>query len=253
MCRACPEDDGIAETNVTRLGFAGLAAYAVLGIALPAAASQTVLFRDDFDDEAPRLGETVSLKNWTVIGEIDVVDEVNPYGIVCSGRCIDLNGSAPGFVNMAPIAIAAGRRVTVSFDLSGNQRTGDTDVFVLNAGELGTQGVWDDFIWHLDPSVTANNLNIILDGVGGTPGAFMQLQIAGADPFRRYGFSFVSRFNVVMQLNMGSMGGTTTGPVLDNFLVTQAGVPEAASWAMLIAGLSLVGAAMRRRDIVVSA
>jgi hypothetical protein len=36
-------------------------------------------------------------------------------------------------------------------------------------------------------------------------------------------------------------------------MVTTAGIPEPASWAMLIAGFGLVGAASRRRNMTVAA
>lgn len=228
----------------------GIAAVAALGFAFPAAASQIILLSDNFDSEAARLGERVSLQNWGVTGEIDVVDEVNPFGIVCSGRCIDLNGSAGiGSINVTPVPIAAGRRVTVTFQLTGNQRNNDINEFILNAGELGTQASWRDFTYIIDQELISNNLNTFRNNVGGTPSVYMNIFIPGSDRLRTYGFSFVPSESVVLQLNMASLSDTSTGPVLDNFLITQAAgaVPEPTSWAMLIAGFGLTGGFMRNR------
>lgn len=65
----------------------------------------------------------------------------------------------------------------------------------------------------------------------------------GGDYFTRIALSFVgSGKNVgveqVKAINIGGVGTITTVPA----------VPEPATWAMLIAGFGLVGAAMRRRD-----
>ena len=52
--------------------------------------------------------------------------------------------------------------------------------------------------------------------------------------------------------NNGDNGGGPTGAVIDAVTIN-AGVPEAATWAMLIAGFGLTGAAMRRRKAAIAA
>ena len=48
-----------------------------------------------------------------------------------------------------------------------------------------------------------------------------------------------------------TLSADNIGPVLDNVLVSQAGgVPEPATWALLIAGFGMVGATMRRRRAI---
>ena len=220
------------------------------------AAQTKILFSDDFDAETPRLGETSSLGKWGVIGEIDVIDGANNVvGVTCAGRCIDLSGtsgSAVGFVNATPFNMAGGRRVTVSFQISGNQRNADTVFFTMNAGQQNTNSDWQDFVWNLDFTQREGDGSVINTQFGS---AFLMLPVAGADPFRTFGFSFTPSVNSVMQFNIGNLEPGINGPLLDNVLITQAGgaVPEPTSWAMLITGFGLTGAAARRRRTTVSA
>ena len=59
------------------------------------------------------------------------------FGITCfggAGSCVDLDGStnASGTLNSVSFAFSAGQSVTLSWELSGNQRGGGPDEF--NAG-----------------------------------------------------------------------------------------------------------------------
>jgi hypothetical protein len=54
-----------------------------------------------------------------------------------------------------------------------------------------------------------------------------------------------------VKFNIGTNSADNVGPLLDNVKLTvDAGVPEPAAWAMMLAGFGLVGAAMRRREKV---
>lgn len=53
--------------------------------------------------------------------------------------------------------------------------------------------------------------------------------------------------------NVLDNGGGPTGAVIDAVTVTSGAVPEASTWAMLIAGFGLVGAAARRRRTAAAA
>jgi len=64
-------------------------------------------------------------------------------------------------------------------------------------------------------------------------------------------FNFGAGFSAINWVSItSSNGGSDLDFVLDN--ITGNAVPEPASWAMLIAGFGLTGAAMRRRRVVVA-
>ena len=77
---------------------------------------------------------------------------------------------------------------------------------------------------------------------------------AGFQPWRGERFSFVATeaSHVLTFFANGGPGGEPPFALLDNVSVTAA-VPEPASWAMLVAGFALVGAAARRRHLAVVA
>jgi len=215
-----------------------LAATAALAIAGTAQAGVVTLFSDNFDAEPAALTVT-SLANWTVTGNIDIVDQANPYGIgACLGRCADLDGTTgPGEILSKPIAFGAGKPVLVSFDVSGNQRGGPDDSFLF---ELTFS------------SVLNYNLNVITGFLSGSTGFYTSAgtgtyweTIASGRPYVTYTLGFIPTTAGSLQLRMGTTSNDNIGPILDNVLVTQ--VPEPATWAMLIAGFGLVGFAMRRR------
>ncbi len=101
-----------------------------------------------------------------------------------------------------------------------------------------------------------DGLTIQVDGYLGTSLVFSQLFAPSATAPTLYSFNGASIDRAVFS----SYGGTHHAGYpgggahfnLDN-LTLAAGVPEAASWAMMIAGFGLVGAAMRRRSAAVAA
>lgn len=212
---------------------------AVAALAVAGSANAAVLFSDDFDAQPTALAVT-SLSGWTVTGNVDVV-EGGTYSIGCSGKCIDLDGTpGPGAILSNQINFVAGRAVTVSFDVSGNQRNGSLDNFLAsviftpaNSGTAWLNSGPADF-------TEAAMLNML----GGT--TFVE-SISGDRSFITYSYSFIANASGAFQLGFGTLSADNIGPVLDNVLVTQAAVPEPATWAMLIVGFGLVGAASRRR------
>jgi hypothetical protein len=222
-------------------------AAAVLAVATASGANAAnVLFSQDFNSLPQALGLT-SVPGFTVTGTVDVVTSGN-FSINCvgnTGACLDIDGTpGPGSMTSVPIAFAAGQRVTVSFDLSGNQRGDADDIFLFNT-TFGAPTDLVNFQCVSTFSCPGGNLFGItnLGGYG-----------ESLTPFRAwqsYAFAFTPGQSGTLQLYFGSPSADNIGPVLDNVLVSQ--VPEPASWAMLIAGFGLVGAAARRRRTVVAA
>ena len=222
-------------------------AAAVLAVATASGANATtVLFSEDFNSLPQALG-TTSVPGFTVTGTVDVVTSGN-FSISCvgnTGACIDIDGT-PGPGNMAtlPIAFTAGRLVTISYDLSGNQRNSGSDDFVLT---LSTGAPTD----LLNITCISGFSCIPNDLFGFTSGAEGVI-VAGSTAWTTYSLSFLPVQSGTLVLGFSSSSADNVGPLLDNVLVSQA-VPEPASWAMLIAGFGLVGAAARRRRITVAA
>ena len=222
--------------------------YLVLigALALSTAANSAVIFSDNFDSEAaPGLNvlNYGGYANWTVTaGSVDLVAQVNPYGIAnCTGKCVDLAGTpGPGAITSKPIAFSAGNRVDVSFSLSGNQRTSATDSFTFSVAfapaNAGTASGTSGPAAFIAPGW--------IDALNGTP---YNEAIVGTTPFVTYSGWFIPVIAGTFQLTFAGGGGgnANIGPILDNVLVTQ--VPEPTTWAMLIAGFGLVGFAARRR------
>lgn len=223
-----------------------LAATVLAVVAMPASAA-TVLFSQNFDS-LPQGIPAASVPGFSVTGTVDVVTNGN-FGITCAGNigaCVDLAGSpGPGTMTTTPIAFLAGRRVDVRFDVGGNQRLlNGIDNFTLavgfspaNGGSAGgTSGT---------PAFVAGGWLNALNGV-----AYSE-QIVGSRGFLTYSGYFIANINGTFSLSFSGTGGDNVniGPLLDNVLVTQAAVPEPASWALLITGFGLVGAARRRQRL----
>ncbi len=219
-------------------------AAAMVAVAAPANAA-SVLFSQNFDS-LPVGVPAASVPGFTISGGVDVVQS-GTFSIDCvggSGKCLDLAGSpGPGAVTSNAINFLGGRRIDVSFAVSGNQRTGATDNFglLLTFGQP-TGGCCVD----VDSGPASFNFASWQSVLNQNPYAEA---IAGDRPFITYSGWFIADQSGTFTLTFSGegIGNVNIGPILDNVLVTQAAVPEPASWAMLIAGFGLVGAARRNR------
>jgi len=202
------------------------------------AAGATTVLNDDFTGEASGLALT-SLTNFTVTGTVDVVGSSNPFGITTSKNVVDLDGTpGPGSLHSASFGFAANKRVTLTFVVGGAQRgsLGDN----INAGfTFSAPTVIDHY--------TAGG------GFGyGDLGSFTTSDIASAgtiagnSPFTTYTLSFVSVGGGNVTANIGTLSADNVGPLLSSVKLDIGTVPEPASWAMMIAGFGIVGAAARR-------
>jgi hypothetical protein len=112
---------------VRRFGVMSAALTALLALGAGSARA-SVLFSDDFNDEAR--GLNVGLKNFTVSGSIDVIGQGTGFNFYPgNGLYVDLDGTGyrgtPASVLTSKTTFGPGT-YTVSFDLGGNHR-GDGD------------------------------------------------------------------------------------------------------------------------------
>jgi hypothetical protein len=232
-------------------------AVAVATLALTAsaatAASAGVLMSNNFDSEAGGVSvlNYTGFSNLTVTaGTVDLV-RTPDYGITCAGgggSCVDLDGSTlqSGALSTGTFAFNAGQKVTFTFDLSGNQRNGNSDTWSVGfnfggatllasynlGGAFGTSTPFSNFV---------------------TSGVNTSTSVLGNQGFGTYEVNFVTlqagTFNAYLQ----TVGDDNIGPVVDNLLLTSTPVPEPATWALMLGGFGLAGVALRRRPVAIAA
>jgi hypothetical protein len=241
--------------------YAAILGALALSVTSPAFAS-TVL-TDDFNGE--NSGNTAlnytSFTNWGVTtvsgrtnGSVDVVGTPNPYGITCaggSGSCVDLDGSTSvsgTIFSLSSFAFAAGQLITLSFDLSGNQRNAGIDGFFTGFLFGGPR-----------PTLAFNSQSGAF-----TPGPLLQTavpnyigtfaNVAASSPFQRYTISIIPNSGGTLRAVIGQDprqpgANDNNGPLVDNISLSIGAVPEPSTWAMMILGFGLVGASLRRRRL----
>ncbi len=181
------------------------------------AANATDLFQDDF--EADSIGYSLTnLSKWTMTdGSVDVIGVGTPYDFFPgNGKYIDLDGSTGNAAVMQTLAsfnLLAGSTYTLSFDLGGSAR------------------------WDGDNSVTVSL------------GAFSEtFTLASNAPLTSYSRQFSVASNMTSSLMFDHAGSDNMGLILDNVALS-APVPEPETWAMLLAGLALLGVNARRKSV----
>ena len=223
---------------LTMLTFAAAAA-----LATPAGAVN--LLSDGFEGETFGLART-SLANFTVnSGNVDVVGP-SFFGIACSGgsRCLDLDGSSTGGptrLSTASYAFAAGDTVRFALDLSGNQRGGADDDY-----QLGFQFGGNVLLSNRGYNFFGSDVNF---GGSSISGFGVSTGISSGDPFARRSVFFTALQAGSVTFSLSTLSADDFGPIVDNVSIdlTNAGVPEPATWAMMIGGMGVAGGALRRR------
>jgi hypothetical protein len=222
------------------------ASVAALTLAAGAAHAGNVL-TDNFDSEnggASSLNYT-NFANFNVVGGVDLVATPD-FGITCAGgggSCVDLAGTpGPGeIVSKNFYGFTAGQLVTLSFDISGNQRIDETNTLYgafnfagntkVEKYTLGGDGFGSDVVFS-KPFTT----DFISTGTTTT---------GENQPFETYTMSFIALQTGSVQVGIGTNDGGDFGPVLDNVNLSISAVPEPASWAMMLVGFGGLGATMR--------
>jgi hypothetical protein len=188
---------------------------------LSSAAQAQVIFSDNFDANVLALNSVPT--GWMVAdGTVDIIGGPPDFYnfIPGSGRFIDLDGSTSNAgVLSKSLNLSAGTQYTASFQLAGNHRNGSTETVT---GILGV-------------------------GIGNTSSIFSLPQNAG---WTNYSLVFTPTTTGAYVLSFGNSGGDNIGMLLDNVSVSVTSpVPEPETYAMLLAGLGLLGFAARRRKL----
>lgn len=180
-------------------------------LAASASAHANLLFEDTFNAETRALNS--SLSNWTVSnGSIDVIGTGYFDFYPGNGNYLDLDGStrnAGRITTVTSFALNPGVTYLLSFDLGGSKR-GDS-----------------------------NSVNVALGNFSET---FTLASSAGWQNVTR---SISVLGDMSSRLSFDHAGGDNMGLILDNVSVTA--VPEPETYALMLAGLGLMGFMVRRR------
>jgi hypothetical protein len=166
----------------------------------------------------------VLLPGWTVdAGSVDLTGTNTVWGPAAAGQySLDINGWDAGTISQV-LNTVIGRTYTVTFDYSRNA-AGAPDPATADVSAGG----------HVVHVSAANDP--LLFGTGGH-----MLWQTGS-------FTFTGTGSDVIQLRATVPGNG--GVFFDN--VSVSGAPEPASWALMIGGLGLTGATLRRRRVAVA-
>lgn len=182
---------------------------AILAAGASAAQSQTV-FTDNFDNDTLGANVTSFTGGWTVTdGTVDVVGPGYFDFLPGHGRYVDLDGSTrDAGVFTKTLTLTGGTTYTASFLLAGSQR----------------------------------NFTEIVDVSFGTTTA--TYTFAPTDPFGTKSLTFTPLSTGSVSLSFANRGGDLEGALLDNVTITA--VPEPETYALMLAGLLVVGSIARR-------
>jgi hypothetical protein len=242
-----------------RLRAAALAAATFVAAALGAGAAQaTQVFSDNFNTENGGVAANpyTNFANWTVSGGVFTVVE----GARCdggSGGCIGLDGRGGGpianeFNTTNSFSYGAGAVVTLSYALAGSH---------ADCGSCANDDQYEaGFLFGVIPTtinhVTLDGLDIgSVDETSGINLFGNGFPIPRTDPWTNHTISFTATDAGSVQIDLRSYSVDGIGPLLDNVSldVTGGGVPEPASWALVILGFGAAGSALRRRRSAVAA
>ena len=200
----------------------------------------TVLFSENFDSITTNtLGITTTVANMDVVGNVDAVVPVNPFGITVSSTVIDLDGSTgPGGVGKSGFNLLAGRRYTLSAVVGGAQRASGNEILYVSFTSSANGDLKFLSSSGLFSFGQLGNLATTFYGVTG---------VAGSAPFDVSNLTFFANRNTNFAFELGTTSRDGIGPLLDSVVLTANHVPEPASWALLITGFGLAGAISRRR------
>ena len=198
-------------------------ALAAAALALSTTANAAVFDNGSFESASANPGSfttlgtgSTAISGWVVVnGNIDYIGSYWQAG--ADSRSIDLSGGVPGAIAQT-FDTVFGQQYEVSFLLSGNP-DGPPPVKTLRVEATGT--AYQDYAF-----ATAGHS---LASMGWTA----------------YTYAFTATGSSTTLTFSNASVASAYGPAIDGVSVTA--VPEPASWAMMIGGFAIAGAAMRRR------
>jgi hypothetical protein len=226
-----------------------LGAAAAATLMMASAAQAAVLVYDDFEgyNNATILNFTAFNDLTVVGGTVDLIGTPNVHQLQTGydSGFVDLDGSTNngGALYTDVFSFAAGARVTLEFELAGNQRGGTDD---WNYGFETAGGN----ITFLDVDI----LNAPTSGLHSFPGLFGSGPalssgigvLASNAPWTHYSIAFTAGNAGSLRAFAGTSSADNIGPLIDNFSFS-ASVPEPTTWLMMIMGFGGIGAILRRR------
>ena len=236
----------------------------VIGLAVVASLTAVPAGAQVIDDNFNGEGSGSSVLNYGSFANFDVtrgsVDLITQgfAGLNCfgnTGRCVDLGGSTAGSDNgmltsKASYAFNVGDTVRLSFQLSGNQRggsDGDGDVFGSGFSFSGDTTL-------INYGFNYNGSDTIVFPALTTSGISTSSSVASIAGYSLRSVFFTAGSAGSLTFNIYSNDNDDFGPILDevSLSVTPAaaapGVPEPATWAMMMLGFGGIGQALRRRS-----
>ena len=172
---------------------------------------------------------SIVIDGWTVLTDPTAwINAGNPFGLAASdgSRFLDLTNYSAGapFAGMSQsFATMAGATYTLSFDLGGSNAWGRPDALIASAA--GTSAT---FTTGPASAATPNNDWYHESMTFTATGATTTLTLQGSA-----GFNYIGLDNVSVVLSSGP------GPV--------PAIPEPGTWALMLAGLAVVGGVAQRR------
>jgi PEP-CTERM motif len=238
---------GVTMMRTILLGLAASAAFV-------APANAAVVLFDTFDAEA---GGTDSLNHTAFAnflvedGTVDVVRDPNGFFISCvTGSCVDLDGSSNDggmLITRNAYSFSAGDLITLELQVSGNQvglvipQFAGADGLELGFRSAGAAITFSDRTFESALLGSGNGGTIVASesfiggGVGhDVPFGFVRTSFRAMEAGSLFAFARTSSADNV-------------GPIIDNFSLSIAAVPEPATWGMMILGFGFAGGAMRAR------
>jgi hypothetical protein len=191
---------------------------------IPCLAQAATIYTDNFNADTAGLGLTPGTDvpaGWSITnaGSVDIVANVNIYGIKCrgpgpTGNCIDLDGTTnkSGKLVSPGLVLTGGQTYTAQFSLSGNDRIKQTDKVTIDFGT-----------------------------------AMSSISVKKNDPFNVDSLNFTPKFTGTYHLSFLDNSNDNIGAILDNVKVVQAVPLPAAAW-LLLSGLAGMGLMARRRS-----